>query len=108
VTLSGYAARMIAAHRPSQPILAVSNDPAAARSFNLYAGVEGIHVDIEFSRTSADHIVDCLEELWHRGKLNDDDLIVVSSVSYPKSGNRMNFLQTHKVSDLVETLSWTM
>jgi pyruvate kinase len=107
VTLSGYAARMIAAHRPRQPILAVSSDPKAARSFNLYSGVEGVHIDIEFSKTSADHIVKCLEELWRRGKLEDDDTIVVSSVSYPKSGNRMNFLQTHKISDLVETLSWS-
>jgi len=107
VTMSGYAARMIASYRPSQPILAVSNDPVAARSFNLFAGVEGIHLDIEFSKTSADHIVKCLEELWRRGHLQDEDMTLVSSVSYPKSGNRMNFLQTHKVSDLVETLSWT-
>ena len=98
---------MIASYRPSQPILAVSNDPVAARSFNLFAGVEGIHLDIEFSKTSADHIVKCLEELWRRGHLQDEDMTLVSSVSYPKSGNRMNFLQTHKVSDLVETLSWT-
>ncbi len=107
VTLSGYAARMIASHRPSQPILAVSNDPIAARSFNLISGVEGVHLEIEFSKTSADHIVQCLEELWRRGKLDDADMVLVSSVGYPKSGNRMNFLQTHKVSDLVETLSWT-
>jgi len=106
VTLSGYAARMIAAHRPRQPILAVSNDKMAARSFNLYSGVEGVYVDIEFSKTSADHIVLCVEELWRRGKLDLNDMIIVSSVSYPKSGNRMNFLQTHKVSDLAETLSW--
>lgn len=107
VTLSGYAARMISSHRPRQPILAVSNDPTTTRSFNLFAGVEGVHVDIEFSKTSADHIVECLEELWRRGKLEDSDMIVVVSVAYPKSGNRMNFLQTHNIADLVETLSWT-
>ena len=37
ITKSGYAARTIAARRPRQPILAVSNDEHAARSFNLYA-----------------------------------------------------------------------
>ena len=31
-----------------------------------------------------------------------DDMIIVSSVSYPKSGNRMNHLQTHVVGDLVD------
>jgi pyruvate kinase len=107
VTISGFAARMLAAHRPKQPILAVSNSAGAARSFNLYSGVEGVYIDIEFTKTSADHIVMCLEELWRRGKLVDEDMIVVVSVGYPKSGNRMNSVQTHTVSDLVETLSWS-
>jgi pyruvate kinase len=106
VTVSGFAARMIASHRPGQPILAVSNDPKAARSFNLYPGVEGIHVDMEFSRTSTDHVVQCLKELWKVGKLVPDDMIVVIAVSYPKSGNRMNLLQTHVVGDLIEALGW--
>jgi pyruvate kinase len=106
VTISGYAARMIAAHRPRQPILAVSNDRAAARRFNLFPGVEGFFVDMEFPRTSADHVVQCVETLYHRGKITEDDMIIVVSVSYPRSGNRMNFLQTHLVRDLAETLGW--
>ncbi len=106
VTKSGYAARMIAARRPRQPILAVSNDRMAARSFNLLHGTEGIHVDIPFSRTSTDHIVKCLEELWRRGKLEDDDLILVTAVGYPRSGNRMNLIETHHVADLIDSLGW--
>jgi pyruvate kinase len=106
VTISGYAARMIASHRPRQPILAVSNDAAAARSFNLYAGVTGVHVEIDFLRTSSDHVVSCVKALRDRGYLSDSDMIVVISVSYPKSGNRMNYLQTHVVGDLAETLGW--
>ncbi len=35
ITVSGYAARMIAARRPRQPVLAVTNDRYAWRSFNL-------------------------------------------------------------------------
>jgi hypothetical protein len=27
-------------------------------------------------------------------------------MGYPRSGNRMNLLQTHAISDLVESLSW--
>ena len=106
VTISGYAARMIAARRPRQPILAVSNDAMAARSFNLLPGTEGVHVEMPFSRTSTDHIVKCLEELWRRAKLVDDDLVLVTAVGYPKSGNRMNLIQTHQVGDLVEALDW--
>ena len=107
VTRTGYAARMISSHHPRQPILAVSDDFMAARSFNLLSGTEGIFVDVPFSRTSTDHIADCLEDLWRRGKLDEDDLILVSAVSYPKSGNRMNLLQTHHVGDLIQTLGWS-
>ena len=106
VTISGYAARMISARRPSQPILAVSNDAMAARSFNLFAGVEGVHIDIPFPRDSTDHVVRCLKELWHRGLVVGDDLVLLSLVGYPRSGNRMNVIQTHHISDLADTLGW--
>lgn len=107
VTISGYAARMVANCRPRQPILAVSNDAATARSMNLLFGTEGVHVDIPFSRTSTDHLALCLEELWRRGKLVADDVVLVTSVGYPKSGNRMNMIETHVVSDLRDSLGWT-
>ena len=78
----------------------------AARSFNLFWGAQGVHVDIPFSKTSTDHVVKCLEELWRRGTLDGNDLILVMALGYPRSGNRMNLLQTHAVCDLVESLSW--
>jgi pyruvate kinase len=106
VTISGYAARMIAARQPRQPILAVSNDARAARGFNLLPGTEGIFIDIPFPRSSTDHIVQCMKELWLRGKLDEDDLVLVTAVGYPRSGNRMNLIQTHNVRDLIETLGW--
>ena len=106
ITVAGFAARMAAASRPRQPILAVSNDPVAARSFNLLPGTEGIYVDIQFSRTSTDHIAECLEILWRRGKVVEDDLVLVTSLSYPKSGNRMNMIQMHSIADLREALQW--
>ena len=107
ITISGYAARMVAAYRPRQPILAVTNDRTAARSMNLLFGTEGVYVDILYSRTSTDHIASCLEELWRRNMLVDEDVVLVTSVGYPKSGNRMNLIQTHLVSDLRDSLGWT-
>ncbi len=106
VTRSGYAARAVAARQVRQPIIAVSNDARAARSFNILPGVTGEHVDVPFSRTSTDHIVTCLEALWRRGRLSAEDLVLVTAVGYPKSGNRMNLVQTHAVSDLIDTLGW--
>jgi pyruvate kinase len=106
ITRSGYAARMIAARMPRQPILAVSDDSVAARSFNLVRGVRGFYVDGPFSRTGVEHVPWCLEALWRAGELDDDDLVLVTAVSYPRSGNRMNLIETHRVADLRETLAW--
>jgi pyruvate kinase len=107
VTISGYAARMISARRPRQPILAVSNDPMTARAMNLYYGTTGYHLDIPFSKTSLDHVAHCLKFLWQQRALAEEDLILVASVGYPRSGNRMNLIQTHAVADLAGTLGWT-
>ncbi len=107
ITISGYAARMVAARQPRQPIIAVSNDVMAVRSFNMLAGTEGFHVDMPFPRDSTDHIVKCLEALWRADKIADDDLILVTAVGYPKSGNRMNLIETHIVADLIDSLGWT-
>ena len=92
---------------PKQPILAVTNDRKAARRFNLLPGTKGIHVDIPFSRDSLQHIPACLKLLWQQRELVDDDLILVTAVGYPRSGNRMNLIQTHRVDDLRESLGWS-
>jgi len=106
VTISGFAARMVAAYRPRQPIFAVSNDPASVRSFNLLPGTQGVYVDIPFSRTSTNHIPKCLEALWRSGRLGDEEMILVTAVGYPKPQNRMNLVETHVVADLRESLGW--
>ena len=106
VTIGGFSAQMVSAQRTGLPIYAISNDENAARSFNLLSGTRGIHTTIEFSRTSTDHIVKCLKELWRRGDLVDDDMVLVTSVGYPNSGNRMNLIETHLVSDLKRAMCW--
>lgn len=107
LTRSGYAARTISALRPRQPIIAVSDDAMAARSFNLLGGTRGVHVVEPFSKTTTDYLPHCLKKLWRDGLIEDADLILVTAVTYPKSGNRMNLIETHRVRDLVETLNWS-
>jgi len=106
ITRSGFAARMIAAHRPAQPILAVSDDPVAALSFNLIAGTTGIASDVAFPRDSSDHIPQVLAQLWRRGLVTDADQVLVVGVSYPVTGSRMNTLQIHRIGDLAQSLGW--
>lgn len=108
ITISGFAARLVSSRSLRQPVLAVSNDRMAARSFNLLQGVRGIHLDIEFPRTSTDHIAECLEALFLQGELTLEDVVLVTTVGYPRSGNRMNLIQTHRIGDLAEALHWDL
>ncbi|CAN0474447.1 unnamed protein product, partial [Phaeothamnion confervicola] len=106
ITRSGYAARMLSAHSVSQPILAISDDEAMARSFNILSGVEGYYINVPFPRGSADHIKGCIKHLYELGQLDRDDLLLITGVVYPRSGTRMNMMQIHKLSDLVQEFSW--
>ena len=54
----------------------------------------------------ADHIVGCLEALWKTRLVDETDAILVTAVVYPRSGNRTNLVQTHRVADLREGLGW--
>jgi pyruvate kinase len=106
ITRSGYAARMIATHRLHQPIFAVSDDAAAARGFNLIAGTTGVFSDIPFSRISTDHIVHVLRLLWVKGLMRNDDVVLVTGISYPTPGSRMNTIQIFNIGELSKTLEW--
>ena len=106
VTRSGYAARMIATHGLNQPILAVSDDLAAARSFNLIAGTTGIFSEVSFSRISADHIIGVLNMLWRKRFILDIDMILVTGITYPTPAARMNAIQIFNVGDLSKTFNW--
>jgi len=106
ITRSGFAARMIAARNPKQEILAVVDNERTARAVNLLAGTTGIFVDIHFPKDDLGHIGKCLEKLWNMGHIKQDDMILVTMVTFPKSGNRMNMIATYLVSDLMESLGW--
>lgn len=107
ITRSGYAARMIATHGLPQPILAVSDDQAAARSFNLIAGTQGIFSEVRFSKRNTDHVAHILRLLLSRKYLSPQDVALVTSVSYPASGNRMNTIQIFSMKDLISAFGWS-
>ena len=106
LTISGYAARMVSSQFPSQPILAVSNDKMAARSFNMLHGTRGIYIDVKFRKDSLEHVVECLETLWKRKEITKSDCILITSLAYPNKGRRMNNIQTYYVKDLINNLKW--
>jgi pyruvate kinase len=97
---------MVSAQGIRQPILAVSNDLAAARSFNLLPGTTGVHVAVPFSRTGTEHMPVCLGRLWQLGLLDLDDVILVTGLTYPNEELRMNTISIHGVRDLRDALQW--
>jgi hypothetical protein len=82
--------------------------PARAPPLHLVADAPPTEVlrRCAFSRTSTDRIPRCLEELWRCGKLQLQDTVLVTSVGYPRSGNRMNLIEMHLIGDLRDTLGW--
>lgn len=106
VTVSGFAARMISSSAVRQPIIAVSNRKVSARSFNLLPGTTGVFLDIPFSRTGTEHFPLCLEALWRMRLLDDDDVVLVTGLTYPHGASRMNTISIHKIGDLRDALGW--
>jgi pyruvate kinase len=106
ITRSGFAAKTLATKNLGQPIIAVSDDQIAAKSFNLFPGVHGIFYPNEFQKDNLDHVVGVLKFLRAMSVIEDEDLILVTAVGYPSSGNRMNMIQTHLIGDLARTLGW--
>jgi pyruvate kinase len=106
ITRSGYAARRLSARGVSQPILAVGDNPAMARAFNLYAGVEGVYFDTKVARGSADYIKACIQFLYETAKLSSEDTILVTGAIFPRSGTRMNLIELHNVGDLAAEFGW--
>ena len=106
VTVSGFAARIIASQRLPYQILAVSNNKDLARGFNVYLGTKGIYFNTHFYKNSLEHIPRCLQHLWKINEINKQDKILVTALAYPSSNRRMNIIQTHYVKDLMNTFSW--
>tara|TARA_X000000950_G_scaffold108424_2_gene136748 strand:+ start:16195 stop:17616 length:1422 start_codon:yes stop_codon:yes gene_type:complete len=106
ITISGFAARALSAQNIKQPILAISNDYFNAKGFNLYRGTTGIYVKVPFKKNSLAHVSQCLKILWEKSLINSKDVILVTAVGYPNTGNRMNLIQTHNVKDLKNTFKW--
>ena len=106
ITRSGYAANMISRAKLTQPIIAVSDDFMAAKSFNLIPGATGIHSKIPFSKITSDHIFEIIKILYLDGILDIEDKIVVAGISYPTQGSRMNTIQIYEIANLAHEFSW--
>jgi pyruvate kinase len=106
ITRSGYAANMISRASLSQPVIAVSDDYMASKSFNLIPGTKGVFSSIPFSKITSDHIFFILKKLYSDEILEAKDFVVVSGIIYPVKGSRMNTIQIFKIGELAKEFAW--
>jgi len=45
--------------------------------------------------------------LYGREVISADDVIIVTAVKHPKTGNKMNTIEIYEVKDLIESQGWS-
>ena len=106
ITRSGYAAKVISSKMPEKPILAISDDKFSSKSFNLFPGTKGIYYKEKFPKNTSDHVFKIISFLYKNKYIIKNDNIIVTGLIYPYPGCRMNFIQYHKVPELVKNFKW--
>ncbi|MDN7178280.1 pyruvate kinase [Caballeronia sp. SEWSISQ10-4 2] len=102
---TGYAARLVSMAQIQQPIIAVGNDTALVRSWNLLPGTVGVHLPhVNIIADSAGTIA--LEALWISGHITQSDVVLVVLATTNDADASLSFLQTVRVGQLAEQQAW--
>ncbi|HEX7909613.1 MAG TPA: pyruvate kinase [Paraburkholderia sp.] len=104
---TGYAARLVSMAQIQQPIIAVGNDPALVRSWNLLPGTVGVHLPhVIIADDSAGTVA--LEALWISGHITHSDVVLVVLATRNDADVSLSLLQTVRVGQLAEQQSWPL
>jgi pyruvate kinase len=99
-TMSGMTARMVARHRPSVPIVAVTPDPATLFRLALAWGV--VPVQVEEFGTTDDMVETMVRSAREQGLVAWGDPIVLTAGIPFGSGVETNMLKVHVVGEIEE------
>ncbi|MDI3297914.1 MAG: pyruvate kinase [Bacillota bacterium] len=98
-TQSGRTARVVAAHRPAAPILAVTPDPGTARRLALVWGVEPLVLP---PQPSSDEVVDrAVAAALEAGLIANGDVVVITAGFPVGVSGTTNTLKVHTVAVLL-------
>ena len=90
-----------------QPIIAVGNDTALVRAWNLLPGTVGVHLpNVNIAADSAGTIT--LEALWSSGHITQSDVVLVVLATTNDADASLSFLQTVRVGQLAEQQAWPL
>ncbi|WP_321787760.1 pyruvate kinase [Burkholderia pyrrocinia] len=104
---TGYAARLVSMAQIQQPIIAVGNDAALVRSWNLLPGTVGVHLPhVIIADESAGTVA--LEALWISGHITHSDVVLVVLATSNDADVSLSLLQTVRVGQLAEQQSWPL
>lgn len=106
VTRFGHVAKMISRFRIGKPLLAVSDDFMAAKSFNLIPGALGVHFPAPFSTSNSDHFLGVLKYLYEKKMILRNDFVLITGITNPIKGSRANTIQLFKIEDLEKEYNW--
>ena len=93
-TTSGRTARLVSAHRPKVPVLAMSSRPETVRRLNLLFGVKAVYS--EMREDIRDLLDDCARLAKEHGVADSGDLIGVTA-GLPRQELGTNLFEVHRV-----------
>ncbi|MFM0290029.1 pyruvate kinase [Paraburkholderia megapolitana] len=104
---TGYAARLVSMAQIQQPIIAVGNDAALVRAWNLLPGTVGVYLpQVDIASDSAGTLA--LEALWASAHVTPDDVVLVVLAANNDADASLSFLQTVRVGQLAEQQAWSL
>ncbi|MBA3866565.1 MAG: pyruvate kinase [Solirubrobacterales bacterium] len=95
-TISGRTARLISAHRPDVPVLAISPNRETVRRLSLLSGVTA--VEAEHPDDVRALLATCAELAAHHAIAEPGDLIAITA-TLPEQGLGTNLFEVHRVPD---------